>query len=131
MEKETRKRSIQKQRAEESKRVLQILEDENPLTAVERDAIIGCINDEHIALLSKGQPVEIKGKCINGQFVGAGVCLAKRYGKYGVVEDQNCKSCKHDEILTQLNYIFREVFGGKYRAEWKAKRVYKKRKDEK
>jgi hypothetical protein len=127
MEKETRKRSIQKQRAEESRRVLCLLEDENPLTTVERDAVIGCISDEHISLLAKGQPQSIKGQCINGMFVGQGTCLAKKYGKYGMSEDQGCKSCRYDEILDQLNYIFREVFGGKYRAEWKQKRTYKRK----
>lgn len=127
MEKETRKKSIQRLKMEGSRRVLCILENENPLTAIERDAVIECISDEHIGLLAKGQPRDITGKCINGYYVGAGTCLAKRYGKYGIREDQNCKSCKHGEILDQLNYIFREVFGGKFRAEWRQKREYKKR----
>jgi hypothetical protein len=127
LEKETKKRSIQRQRAEESKRVLCIIEEETPLTALEANAVIECINDKHMELLAKGQPAEIKGQCISGYFVGQGVCLAKKFGKYGMREDQTCKSCKHGEILDQLNYIFKVVFGGKYRAEWRQKREYKKR----
>jgi hypothetical protein len=128
MEKETRKKSIQRLKMEGNRKVLCILEDENPLTVVEANAVIECISDDHIGLLAKGQPKEIKGRCISGFYVGQGVCLAKKFGKYGAGEDQTCKSCKHGEILDQLNYIFREVFGGKYRAEWRQKREYKKRK---
>jgi hypothetical protein len=128
MEKETRKKSIQRLKMEGTKKVLCILEEENPLTALEANAVIECISDDHIALLAQRMPREISGRCITGCFVGQGTCLAKKFGKYGLSEDQACKSCKHTEILEQLNYIFREVFGGKYRAEWRQKREYKKRK---
>jgi hypothetical protein len=127
MEKETRKKSIQRLKIEGARRVLNILEGETPLTAIEVDAVIDCISDDHIALLAKGRPKEIKGRCISGFYVGEGTCLAKKFGKYGAGEDPACRSCKHGEILDQLNYIFREVFGGKYRAEWRQKRDYKKR----
>lgn len=127
MPKKERKKSVATMKAEGSRRVLNILEDGDPLTAVEADAVIDCITDKHIELLAKGRPKEIRGQCITGFYVGEGTCLAKKFGKYGLREDQACKSCKHGEILDQLNYIFREVFGGKYKAEWRQKREYKKR----
>lgn len=127
MPKKERKKSVASLKIEGTRRVLNILEDGNPLTAIESAAVLDCITDKHIELLAKGRPQEIEGRCISGFYVGEGTCLAKKFGKYGITEDRKCKSCKHTEILNQLNYIFKKVFGGKYKAEWRQKREYKKR----
>lgn len=127
MPKQVRKKSIERIKAEDAKRVLNILEDGNPLTAVEVDAVIDCVTDEHIEMMGKRRPPEVGSWCILGFYVGEGTCLAKKFAKCGLGEDKNCRNCKHDNILKQLNYIFKEVFGGKYRAEWRQKREYKKR----
>lgn len=107
--------------------VLNIMEEGNPLTAVEVEAVLDCITDQHIEDLGKKRPPEVGGWCRQGYYVGPGVCLAKNLGRCGLLDDKVCKSCKNDNIIKQLNYIFREVFGGKFKAEWRQKREYKKR----
>lgn len=114
-------------KAEDAKKVFCIYEDDEALTAVERDAIIDCISDEHVQLMCTRRPPEVGSWCKEGYYVGEGICLAKKFVKCGVGEDKVCRACKHDNILKQLNYVFKEVFGGKYRAEWRAKREYKKK----
>jgi hypothetical protein len=123
----TRKKTKSQTKAEESKKVLCVVEDETLVTAIERDAILDCITDGHIQLMCKKRPPEVGCWCKEGYYVGEGICLAKKFVKCGVGEDKVCRACKHDNILKQLNYVFKEVFGGKYRAEWRAKREYKKK----
>jgi hypothetical protein len=120
-----RQKSLREKKAEAEGRTLRIFRNNFPLTQTEMQVLLRKITDEDIAVMAVNQPSEIKGQCITGYHVGAGTCLAKKLGKYGLREDARCKDCKHEEILHQLNYIFKLKFEGKYRAEWVSKRSRK------
>jgi hypothetical protein len=120
-----RRKTVSEKKAESKDRNLRIFRNNFPLSTTEMQGIMRQITDEDIAKMAVEQPKEIKGKCIMGYYVGAGTCLAKKLGKYGMKVDAKCKDCKHEEILHQLNYIFKLKFEGKYRAEWVSKRSRK------
>jgi hypothetical protein len=110
-----------------SNRILFILEDGNSLPQIQIARLLNQITDDDIALLAKGQPASIRGHCeLERYFVGQGTCLAKKYGKYGVAKDTRCETCRSQEIVDQLNYIFEHRFAGKYHAEWRNKRKIKR-----
>jgi hypothetical protein len=122
MEEKKRPKTIKQLQKEGNNKTLRIFRNNFPLTKEETAFVIDNITDDHIALLAKGMPREVSGKCLLGGYVGQGVCLAKKFGKYGVEKDPMCVSCKHTEVLVQLNYIFKEAFKGKYRAKWVQKK---------
>lgn len=114
-------------------RVLQVHEGSRPLTRVEIGRLLTRLTMDHVELLSKNMELAelrkegVTGQCpvYDGMFVGQGVCIAKKYLKYGICN--GCSTCKAQEVVNQLNYIFNHAFGGKYQAEWREKRPYKKR----
>lgn len=110
------------------KLTLQIYEGDRPLTQAEQTEVLNSLTWEHAELLSKEQPEEIKGICIAEEYAynGPGVCIAKKFLKWGRSKPE-CSKCKSDEIINQLNYIFKKAFDNKYRAAWRKKRTYNKK----
>jgi hypothetical protein len=100
-------------------RQLRILDRNKPLSAVQCAYLIRDITDDDISTLAIGQPTTVKGRCMyERNYVGQGTCLAKKYNKYSVSPDPRCNACKTDEIVIQLNYIFKHKYKGRYKAEW-------------
>jgi len=113
---------------------LQIYEDERPLTQMEIARLTNSLTMEHAELMSRNKDYDgmesegVTGKCItHGNHAGRGVCIAKKFIKYGLTFN-GCATCTSQEIVTQLNYIFKHAFDGKYRAEWRKKKEYKRKK---
>jgi hypothetical protein len=113
-------------RSKHKGRVLSILDNGKPLTQIEIARLIANLEWKDVELLSRNMPTEIKGWCeVLGKYVGQGVCIAKKYFKYGLTINE-CKSCKSQEIVDQLNYIFNKVYDGRYYAQWRSRRKYRK-----
>jgi hypothetical protein len=110
----------------DTKKQLQIYEGEKALTLDETGKVCSLLTMEHLPLL-RGS---VSGKCqkIDGGYRGEGVCIAKKFLKYNPPIDYGCGTCKSREIIDQLNVIFKEAFEGQYRAEWRRKREYNKKK---
>lgn len=106
--------------------LLQIYDGESAMTKADMDSLWTVIKMEDLACLTKYDTVTGRCKKANKMFRGHGVCVAKKFLKYGWL-DFGCGSCRSDEIINQLNAIFTEKFGAKYRAEWRQKRKYMKK----
>lgn len=122
------------------KLVLQIYEDDTPLTLVEVARIIKGLTDKQIrqtanATYNQGGE-SLPRRCDNKRHdlykkcVGGGICLAKKYKKCGVFVDQICGSCESDVITDTLNYVFDTYYDGRYRAAWRKTRVTKRSRPE-
>ena len=111
-------------------RALQIYDGKRPLTRIEAARLTSTLTMEHVKLMSLNRDYEsmkkegITGRCAmhEGAHTGPGVCIAYKYLKYGN-NDNGCAGCRAQEIVEQLNYIFKHAFEGKYRAEWRKKKV--------
>jgi hypothetical protein len=110
--------------------VLQIYEDDVPLTLMGTAKIIMGLKDEHIrevANSTQGRS-HLPKYCNNKEHhhynacIGGAICLAKKYKRLFSSVDIVCNSCDSYIIVETLNYIFNEYYGGRYRAEWRKTR---------
>lgn len=117
-------------RKEYDRKVLRIYKGKKLLTQIEGARVLAKLTKEHVELLSKGMPPEIRGRCEmhDGIYVGQGTCIALKYLKLSPSITNGCGYCKSQEIVNQLNYIFEKAFEGEYIAEWGSKKQYRKRK---
>ena len=99
-------------------RSLRITRDGVPLATSELARLIKTITIEQ-AMQIQQSPGECDGKCEPdfGIHRGPGVCVLKKYLKWGMVHD-NCEMCRSEEIVRQLNWIFGRYHDAKYIAEW-------------
>ena len=110
-------------------------ENGRPLTQMEIARLTNSLTLEHVQLMSRNKEYEsmesegVTGKCSlhHGYNIGRGVCIAKKFLKYGITFN-GCASCTSEEVISQLNYIFKHAFHGKYRAEWRKKKERRKKK---
>lgn len=117
-------------------RQLQLYEGNRPLTQMEAARVTAKLKMEHVKLMSSNKDYEylkkagVTGRCCvhDGMHAGPGVCIASKYLKYGSMSSNGCSSCKAQEIVNQLNYIFKHAFKDRYKAEWRNKRSYKRNK---
>jgi hypothetical protein len=113
------------------KLVLQIFEEDVPLTQIGAAKIIMGMKDKHLREIAntgfRGEP-RIPKYCNNKDHhhynacIGGGICLAKKYKRLFSFVDLECVSCESTNIVTTLNYMFDEYYSGRYRAEWRKPR---------
>ena len=112
------------------KLVLQIYENDVPLTLVEVARIIHGLKDKDIreTANSTWNNDDIPRFCRNKlhthyrSCVGGGICIAKKYKRMFSFIDQVCVSCESTVITDTLNYMFKTYYDGRYRAEWRKTR---------
>lgn len=113
------------------KLVLQIYEDEVPLTLIGTAKVIMGLKDEQIREVANSarDRSRLPKYCDNKEHhhynacIGGGICLAKKYKRLFSFVDLICTSCDSHVIVDTLNYMFSEYYEGKYRAEWRKTRT--------
>jgi|WetSurSiteA1Bulk_404760.scaffolds.fasta_scaffold92882_2 hypothetical protein len=112
------------------KLVLQIYEDDVPLTLIGTAKVIMGLKDEQIREVanSANDRAHLPKYCNNKEHhhynacIGGGICLAKKYKRLFSFVDVVCTTCDSYVIVDTLNYMFSEYYEGKYRAEWRKTR---------
>ena len=118
-----------------SKLILQIYENDVPLTLIGVAKIIMGMKDKHLKEIAnagfRGE-TRIPKYCDNKNHhhynacIGGGICLAKKYKRLFSFVDMVCVSCDSHVIIDTLNYMFDEYYNGQYRAEWRRPRQGKR-----